>query len=203
MTEARYRDASLALSLAFLGLFGSSGLPWFGRRSALEGLDNRPGNIALVVLHFGMPLVAAAITLSRSIRGREPQRPSFLLLTFQELLKAFAGLFALFALTRRFSFGTEQIIAVSAVLSMVSLQAFALIRGSRREGWARWAHLLAAMVPWHLFVAGALLIEHGSKHPLPGPWAYFFSVAALLPLMIWVLWPRRSPSLSPPKESKS
>ena len=131
--------------------------------------------------------------------GIEPETPAYA--AFQELLKAIAAILALIALFFRMSFSPETLAAFAGIVLLVIVQLVALLRGSRREGWERWAHLLAAMTPWHLFVAGALFLEQGNHHPLPGPQLYFFSVAALLPLMVWALWPRpRTAEETPPPQ---
>ena len=197
MNEARSRDAALAFVVPLVLLFSSAGLPWYGRRSAFEEAGDRPGSAALVVLHFGMPLVAAAISLSRALRGREPRGPSFWLMTFQELLKAVAALLALVALGMRGRFDDERALALGGILLLLGLQGVALVRAWRREGWERWSHLLAAMVPWHVFVGVLFFLEQGRRHPLPGPWLYLLAVGALVPLYGWVLWPRRAAAGTP------
>lgn len=201
MNERGYRDTALIQSMLLIALFFSATLPWFGRRNVFHELDDHPLNAFVVMLHFGMPLIAGAITAARLLRGRTPQRASFWMMTFQELLKAIAAILALIALLIRMSFSPETLAAFAGIVLLVIVQLVALLRGSRREGWERWAHLLAAMTPWHLFVAGALFLEQGNHHPLPGPQLYFFSVAALLPLMVWALWPRpRTAEETPPPQ---
>lgn len=191
MNESSSRDTSVVLSLLLVGLFASGSLPWNGRHNAFHELGDHAGSAALALLHFGVPLVAAAITFSRLLRGRVPQRASFWMMVFPELLKAIAALLAVAALVFRAG-EKEALIAAAGILLLLLLLGSALWKGKNREGWSRWVHLLAAMVPWHAFVAVALFLEQGRRQPLPGPWVYMFTAAAALPLMGWVLWPRKT-----------
>lgn len=188
--ERSSEQAAIALSVVLLGIFFSANLPWIGHQNALQALENRPGSSLIALLHFGMPLVAAAITISRRMRGRIPQRASFWMMAFPELAKALAALIALATLVLRGD-SKAAAIASAGLLLLFALLLTALWRGRVREGWSRWAHLLAAMVPWHAFVAVALLLERGGSSLLLGPKLYLAATMLAFPLMGWVLWPRR------------
>lgn len=202
--ERLFRDTAAVQSLVMLALFVSAGLPWRYGRNIFEELGRNTTSGILATLHFGMPLVAAAITLSRLLRGRVPQRGSFWLLASQEIFKTLAAVLAAFALiSKMHRHRPEEMFAIGGIFLLAGLVAVALVRGARREGWERWAHLLAMMTPWHLFASAGLLAEMGSKHPEKGPWMYLFCAATLLPLMLWTLWPRRladepAPTAAPP-----
>jgi len=190
--ERLYKDTATVQAFLMVVLFVSAGLPWRYNRNAFEAAGQGSTGMLVATLHFGMPLVAAAITFSRLLRGRVPEKASFWLVASQEILKSFAALLAAFALVQRGRFQAEVGAAVAGIVLLVGLSAAALVRGARREGWARWVHLLAMMTPWHVFVAVALTLEMGGKHPEKGPWLYLFSAASLLPLMAWALWPRKA-----------
>jgi hypothetical protein len=192
VSEQPYRDTAQVQSLLLVALFTSSLLPWYRGHNAFHELGEHPVSAVVAVLHFGVPLIGGTITFARLLRGRVPQRASFWMLAFPELLKAMAVSLAMLFYVFRMSLNGERMVGLLGVILLVVTQLVALRRGSRQEGWARWAHLLAAMAPWHLFVGTALFLEQGSRHPLPGPQLYLFTSAALLPLLLWTLWPRNA-----------
>ncbi len=203
MSEPTYRDTALVQSLLLVALFTSSLLPWYRGHNAFHELGEHPVSATVAVLHFGVPLIGGTITFARLLRGRVPQPASFWMLAFPELLKAIAVSLAVLSYVSRMSLDGERMVGLLGVTLLVVTQITALRKGFRREGWARWAHLLAAMAPWHLFVATALYLEQGSRHPLPGPRLYLFTSAALLPLLLWTLWPRKSKPLGEEDQEKS
>jgi hypothetical protein len=172
MNERLARDTALVQSLLLVALFTSSLLPWYRGRNAFHELGEHPVSAIVAVLHFGVPLIGGTITFARLLRGRVPQRASFWMLAFPELLKAIAVSLAMLSYLYRMSIDGERIFGLFGAALLVGTQLVAIRKGSRREGWDRWVHLLAAMAPWQL---------------------YLFTSAALLPLLLWTLWPRKTP----------
>ncbi|MCS6902161.1 MAG: hypothetical protein NZX77_20650 [Polyangiaceae bacterium] len=192
MNERVAQDTALVQSLLWVILFTSALLPWYQQRNAFHELGEHPVQAIVALLHFGVPLMGSTITFARRLQGRVPQRTSFWMLAVPEMLKAAAASLAILSYLYHTSFPMEQWIGLLGAAVLVGVQLVAIRRGSQREGWDRWAHLLAAMAPWHLLVGTMLFLEQGSRHLLPGPWLYLFTAAALLPLLPWTLWPRRT-----------
>ena len=183
---------AVALQAGFqLLVFASATLVWQRDRSALELASRDPGASALAALHVGSPLVAAVVAAVRRLRGQAPGAPAFWLLAMLELLKVIALLLAGGAVLMRRA-TTESVSLLAVGVALVALTGWPLVRGSRRVGWERWAHLQAAMAPWHLLVASLLLVEVGKRSPAPGLWLYLLAAPSLAPLYLWTLWPRRS-----------
>ncbi|RYE85169.1 MAG: hypothetical protein EOO75_17240 [Myxococcales bacterium] len=115
----------------------------------------------------------------------------FWLLAMLELLKSVAALLAgATFLMRRLN--AESLALMAVGVTLVVLTGLPLVRGSKRAGWERWAHLQASVAPWHLLVASLLLAEVGKRSPAAGIWLYLFAAPALAPLYAWVVFRRRA-----------
>jgi peptidoglycan/LPS O-acetylase OafA/YrhL len=190
--EERCRLAALAASGPLMLLVAPAVLAFDGERSIAGTVQGDPRALGVIALFFVWPLLAGALGLRGAVLRRAPGAAAYAVPAVLHALAAGALLLLLGAemFERRHTRGDP---VAWAVMVTGALVIYVMARGFRREGWHRWAQLVAGLWLCHVSFAVSLWFGRSEVYdpPAMGGWLQLFGLAAALPAIAWAAAPRR------------
>lgn len=192
MTERAQRNASFAFSLALVALVLSTFFPYESRHEALVKDGTQKLEVAAFVLFvlWVMPLAAVGATIFAYVRKRPPGLVAYVLALVPTVLGVISSGLAFVAGALEAKAG-KAVFGAGLVLPVMAAMLIAL--SFRRQGWARWASVLAAgALAAQIGPIGAVMFPKSAGLSL-GSLIAVVAVTAIGPVALWVLFAAGAP----------
>ncbi|MDC3962943.1 hypothetical protein KEG38_54540 [Polyangium jinanense] len=193
LAEERHRLVAMAAGVPLWMLCLPLVLPFGGRESLLQMAAGDAAPVAILAGLAFAPLFTGAVGLVRGFKQAAPGRWLFGVPAVAATLVALGMILVITLLlliepTSRY----QPFVWVGLVVALGAL--VCLVWGFFRKGWRRFSHVVGGI--WLLGLVLGISLRFSPKPfftaPSWGEWAFLFGLAALAPLIVFALAPRRA-----------